>query len=238
MFNEKNIKNGNLNSILENGKYENPGLYNFAKGKFEFTLFEIHNIIKKNDSKEIIYEQISKYFDHTSFNEINEFQYHTKRKVSCKPSCSSCCYMLVTAYPIELDKYAKKILNKEITIDNKKLIAQNKISYFNSPEGVTYNEAFLMMDKWDNLDYENRACIFLNKENNKCNIYSERPIKCRQEFSLDDPKICSQRIILKGYPSLVATYSIDSHATNLFGAEYFAKGLYERLKKGNYTFEN
>ena len=93
--------------------------------------------------------------------------------------------------------------------------------------------------KWRNLSKNHRECIFLENNTGRCKIYKDRPLKCRQEFSIDDPSKCASDVVKhKLIPSMVATYSIDSHASNIFGTVYLSKAIFNELKKNNYNFLN
>jgi Fe-S-cluster containining protein len=125
---------------------------------------------------------------------IKDFQERVieENPVSCKKSCSACCYHWAEdIYSFESALMAKEVKNKfPQKIDQIIEKCEGDIAIFESIlknlKGDESEEYIL------NLFYqENRACPLL--EDDRCIIYENRPLTCRSFFSRSDPELCSPK---------------------------------------------
>lgn len=107
---------------------------------------------------------------------LDEVTINKRKPISCKAGCSACCHLKVDIVPFEGEKIQKHIIENSIKYDASLLATQTKA--LKSGPGA-----------FEQLPFEERRCIFLNPEQ-KCSIYSVRPLMCRRHFVQSDPSFC------------------------------------------------
>ncbi|WP_417336039.1 YkgJ family cysteine cluster protein [Halobacteriovorax marinus] len=115
------------------------------------------------------------------------------KNVSCRQGCSACCHTQVSISDDE-SQLLKKLIDNGHEIDIEKLKRQSKASKSSST--------------WYRLSYEERACIFLDK-NKSCSIYEHRPSVCRTNYVVGDPSDCSTEDGLEKSVRLLNTHEAD-----------------------------
>lgn len=109
-------------------------------------------------------------------NYVDEAMAHplVKKFVSCKKGCAACCHTQVSITEDEA-KLLATLVSKGHSIDWHRLHIQ----------AGTKNGA----KDFFKLDYNLRRCVFLDG-NNACSIYEQRPMVCRTNNVLSEPKLC------------------------------------------------
>ncbi len=100
-----------------------------------------------------------------------------RKSVSCQAGCAACCHSLVGVTAEEATLLAKKIQHKEVAVDLSLLAFQ--ASVIDNPHA------------WYRLPFAQRACPFLDRNNNQCKIYADRPSVCRTNFAIGNPELCA-----------------------------------------------
>lgn len=113
--------------------------------------------------------------------------------IQCKKGCSMCCHTQVSVSNDEAVLLADLIKNGQ-KIDWQRLHKQKEAGNSNS--------------KYYQLSYQDRACVFLDDEG-ACSIYENRPMVCRTNNVVSDPKNCDTRVVEKPTISLINTYKSD-----------------------------
>ena len=127
--------------------------------------------------------------------ELIEEAYKTEPKpISCGSSCSGCCHQKVDVLALEEEGIWNLTRENGIEFDENRLQKQ------------------LSCQQWSELNYEDRACVFLDDKDN-CRIYDIRPLVCRRYYVTSEPQLCAS-----GDRSLV-DYSAN------FPADTFLSGL-------------
>lgn len=116
-----------------------------------------------------------------------------KKLVPCKLGCSACCHTQVS-----------------VTEDEAHLL------YHNIANGVEINYDLLFLqadagndaDKFYQLSYEKRKCVFLD-DGGKCKVYKDRPSVCRTNAVLGEASQCSTKDVLPQALRLVKTPKSD-----------------------------
>lgn len=121
---------------------------------------------------------------------------------SCKKGCSHCCYIDVEITKDEAELLAKVCDDNDFTPDMDMLRALSK------------GKA--------NVPYEDRACIFLDKEKGECKVYGNRPLACRKYFVVNDPDRCNSEKYPAGKTEVLIHY----------GMEFFVSGIYTAMNPG------
>ncbi|PIK14990.1 YkgJ family cysteine cluster protein [Halobacteriovorax sp. JY17] len=116
-----------------------------------------------------------------------------ERNVSCREGCSACCHTQVSISDDEA-QLLHKIVQDGHKIDLERLKNQSKASKSSAT--------------WYRLSYQERACIFLD-ENKSCSIYDSRPMVCRTNHVVGDPKDCSTEDGLEHSVKLLNTFEAD-----------------------------
>jgi Fe-S-cluster containining protein len=96
----------------------------------------------------------------------------SRARVTCKKGCNHCCHMGVCITHEEAvllyRKYPQKIKNNVARLE-----LQSKLKNSND---------------WFRVPKQDRACIFL--EEGLCSVYSDRPMACRQHYTVGEPSKC------------------------------------------------
>jgi Fe-S-cluster containining protein len=93
--------------------------------------------------------------------------------VTCTKGCPHCCYHL-----INLAEDEAKLLNQHVS----KLDSEQK-------HRLQKQKDHLLHEKdWEQLDYSDRACVFL--KDNSCSVYEDRPLVCRVTQVESEPENC------------------------------------------------
>ena len=100
-----------------------------------------------------------------------------QKLMPCKSGCSGCCHTQVSITDDEAELLISRI-NEGVKVDYS--ILQNQMKAANSSE------------EFYRLSYEARKCIFLG-ENNKCQVYKDRPSVCRTNAVLGEASQCSTK---------------------------------------------
>lgn len=90
--------------------------------------------------------------------------------ISCKKSCSACCYTEVSVTSDEAKLLYEKI-KRGLPVALDRLDEQNRPG------------------EWYKKSYEKRACVFLDDEQS-CLVYEDRPSVCRVNFVTSPPSSC------------------------------------------------
>lgn len=123
--------------------------------------------------------------------------------VQCKKGCSACCHTQVSVTIEEAELLATKVKDG-LPIDWTKLFVQ-------ASAGVSSAQFF-------RIPYEMRGCIFLDDEG-QCRVYEDRPVVCRTNHVLSDPKQCEVKDSnSENQPKvqLLNTYAADTWAYTFF----------------------
>jgi Fe-S-cluster containining protein len=107
---------------------------------------------------------------------LDEVTVHNRRPISCKAGCSACCHQKVDITPFEGALIQKHVAENKIEFDAQRLEVQTKA--LKNGHGA-----------YERLPFGDRRCIFLSSDQ-KCSIYSVRPLMCRRHFVQSDPAIC------------------------------------------------
>lgn len=99
-----------------------------------------------------------------------------KASITCTMGCASCCHARV-----DISLHEKRLLKASVLafapqMDRKRLETQTKA---------------LSLGEWDRLSFQERSCLFLDKQN-LCQIYDKRPLLCRRYLVSSDPELCHQ----------------------------------------------
>lgn len=148
-------------------------------------------------------------------NEVNKQLKATPQSFSCKNGCSHCCLQPVMITKEEgtlLRAYTKE---KNILIDEDKLVRQSK---FDS-------------DNWKSNTREDMSCVFLDS-NGSCKVYEYRPVACRKYFVLSPPDDCkieneTKQVLRWNSPTAEI---MASAVLNVFGSDMMARVLMETGK--------
>ena len=97
-----------------------------------------------------------------------------QKHLSCQKGCSACCHTQVSATQEEALLLTEHIQNG-LEIDKERLYVQQKA-------GTSAKD-------WFQLDYQDRACIFLS-DGGECRVYEDRPSVCRTNFVISNPALC------------------------------------------------
>lgn len=116
-----------------------------------------------------------------------------QENVKCGRGCSFCCHTQVSVTSGEAELFAQKIIDGK-EIDLKKLYTQSKVG----------NHA----GHWYQLNYEERACVFLGEEG-ECSIYEDRPSVCRTNNVVSEPENCSTKDGQEKSVRLLNTHGAD-----------------------------
>lgn len=107
---------------------------------------------------------------------LDEVTANKRRPISCKAGCSACCHQKVDLGAFEGELIQRHLSEHRIEIDAKRLKVQTD-ALAQGPGG------------YEKLPFEDRRCVFLGPDQ-KCSIYSVRPLMCRRHFVQSDPAIC------------------------------------------------
>ncbi len=97
--------------------------------------------------------------------------------VSCKKGCAYCCHTQVSVTEDETQLLIEKGIHHLVKKENIQLLKLQK-NAANSGE------------KWLQLPYGLRKCLFLG-DDNSCQIYNHRPLVCRTNLVIGNPNQCS-----------------------------------------------
>lgn len=106
-------------------------------------------------------------------------------KVSCKPGCASCCYLLTLATLPEAVAVAEYILSN---VERRKLVPELSKRFWQQAEAIERGGL-----RQIRLNYLKKKvpCGLLNTENNICMAYEARPGACRYHFVVSPPENCA-----------------------------------------------
>lgn len=93
-------------------------------------------------------------------------------QILCSKGCSDCCSQQVTVSSSE----AELLLNSGVNIDRAQLKKQYQLT----------------TDNWtDKLSEDEGKCVFLNRADGSCQVWSHRPANCRNYFVMGSNQHCS-----------------------------------------------
>jgi Fe-S-cluster containining protein len=95
------------------------------------------------------------------------------KKITCRKSCSHCCYIHASAGDSEVKDLVASIKSGEVKI------SENLLNF----------QSTLYQSQYEATPIEKRRCIFL-QEDNSCGVYERRPLSCRIHHSLSPPEKC------------------------------------------------
>jgi Fe-S-cluster containining protein len=127
------------------------------------------------------------------------------RPYFCSRGCSNCCYQPVACTDEEAQLIYRYCSDNNITIDFEKIERQQKYIKFDS------NNNFYGRTTWDDQPAEDQSCIFLNKNDQSCIIWSVRPFVCRVHLAEKTDEFCRS---VNGVPNPQASgihYPITSY---------------------------
>ncbi|HYX34222.1 MAG TPA: YkgJ family cysteine cluster protein [Oligoflexus sp.] len=107
---------------------------------------------------------------------LDEISLNNRRPISCRAGCSACCHSKVDIVPWEAELIKQHVAENNIRFDTRLLDIQSEAL---KGEPGTYEK----------LPFADRRCIFLDADQ-KCSIYSVRPLMCRRHFVQSDPSFC------------------------------------------------
>jgi len=107
---------------------------------------------------------------------FDEVTANKRKPISCKAGCSACCHLKVDIVPFEAELIKNHVIDNGIKFDRERLAIQTRALK-------------LGVGAYEQLPFEERQCIFLNSEQ-RCSIYSVRPLMCRRHFVQSDPAFC------------------------------------------------
>ncbi len=116
-----------------------------------------------------------------------------QKHVSCKKGCTACCHTQVSVTEDEA-----KLLAKHIT----------KIPDFDWHRLLTQVEAKDNGDPFFDIPYEQRGCVFLDKQG-ECQVYEDRPSVCRSNHAVSHPKLCETKNGIFSKIRLLKTVTAD-----------------------------
>ena len=143
---------------------------------------------------------------------------------ACKNGCSHCCKQAVT-----------------ISEEEAKRIAEYKHTGYVKLDELASTEQFLSRIEDQREKYKGEECPFL--ENNRCAIYSVRPIACRFHFNLTDESELCNTAVTNEVPNInfnqihLLQIQALSPEEMSYGdiREYFGRGVRNKTKKENET---
>lgn len=192
---------------------QNPQEYEGVRSGIEHYIAEYQRAKKECDHAPSLAAAFHKSIDGL----VKETLELTKEKMSCLKGCAHCCYINVDITSDEAELILLYAEHKKIEIDWDKLELQASHE-----------------DDRRKLKYEDRACVFLNKENNECRIYDHRPMSCRKHFVQSKPDKCNS----SKYPGgSVKIYSFNivelilSALFNVLGAASMTKQLINKRRE-------
>lgn len=118
-------------------------------------------------------------------------------QITCGPGCGSCCHIAVAVTSCEAEQLLEAAEQNGIALDMDKLKRQ----------------ANQTDETWLSLSATDKRCVFLGQDN-RCRVYSERPLSCRKYFSIDDPMFCD----IERYPKRQVRIWYDLHVEILSSA--------------------
>lgn len=107
---------------------------------------------------------------------LDEVAINKRPAISCKAGCSACCHQKVDLGSFEGELITRYLTEHNIEIDARRLKVQT--------DALAKGPGF-----YEKLPFEDRRCIFLGPDQ-RCSIYSVRPLMCRRHFVQSDPAIC------------------------------------------------
>jgi uncharacterized protein len=113
--------------------------------------------------------------------------------IKCKEGCSSCCHTQVSVTKEEATLLGQKVIDG---------LSINWTNFYIQAKAGDNAKSFYQ------IPYEQRACIFLNKEGS-CRIYDDRPSVCRTNLVVSNPELCSTRNGQEQSVQLVKTFEAD-----------------------------
>jgi len=123
-------------------------------------------------------------------------------KISCKPGCASCCYLLTLITLPEGVAIAEHFLS-DVQMRNK--IPELMRSFF---QQIQHIEAGGVKAIRDSYFRKKVPCTFLDTATNRCTVYSVRPGACRYHAVVSDPEGCSPEV--RGVVSKVNVLALDA----------------------------
>jgi Fe-S-cluster containining protein len=116
--------------------------------------------------------------------------------VSCQAGCAACCHYLVPISRIEarrllevianLPPKVREVVEARFAAARERLLAAGLLPRLLHPETITPDEHDALGEAYFALDL---PCPFL--EDQRCAIYKERPLTCREFLVVSDPSRCS-----------------------------------------------
>ncbi len=103
--------------------------------------------------------------------------------ISCKAGCSACCHQKVDLGPYEGSLILTYLSEHPLELDVDRLKIQT--------EALAKGPG-----SYERLPFEDRRCIFLGADQ-KCSIYSVRPLMCRRHFVQSDPALCRTEVFFR-----------------------------------------
>lgn len=103
----------------------------------------------------------------------------------CHKGCSNCCHELVYCTSEEAARIHDYCINSNIEINYAKLLRQLDYIEFNDDMDHTGETT------WNNQKMEDQSCIFLDRMDKCCNIWSVRPLVCRVHLAEDTDQYCA-----------------------------------------------
>ncbi len=129
---------------------------------------------------ELIYKNINK--------QINSF--NKSQNNCCEIGCSHCCYQLIEILNIEKSTITKR-LKKDLKTETKIILKKNLnewLDFFDRNTSNNINEFEIFTKLKEIISRERIKCPMLI--NNKCSIYSFRPLTCRLHSVEHSPELC------------------------------------------------
>ena len=177
---------------------------NFQQLKHDFNFIKITksliNRLKKHGDKKKRAKLAHKEVDYHLKNLFRDPA--VKEQISCKKGCHACCHGQVSITSDEAILLGSRVLDG-LDIDLELLYEQSLVK--NSPAN------------WFKLDFNRRRCLFLD-DFGHCRIYEDRPIVCRTNFAISDPKHCSTEQTHENTVRILNTLNSDMATVGAFQA--------------------
>lgn len=158
-------------------------------------LKNIHKMVTKKLAKLMSPTERAKYA-HRKVEQYNQEVFNdptVAEHIQCKKGCSMCCHTQVSATQDEAVVLAD-IIAKGHPVDWNRFYKQKQVG--NSHEN------------WYQLQHADRACIFLDNTG-ACTIYEDRPLVCRTNNVISDPRNCDTTLHNSPTIRLINTHKSD-----------------------------
>jgi Fe-S-cluster containining protein len=117
------------------------------------------------------------------------------RPYFCHKGCSNCCYQPIACTDEEARLIYEYCNNNNITIDFEKIERQMKYIELDTSDNFVGNTT------WDEQQEEDQSCVFLDKKDQSCRIWTVRPFVCRVHIAEKTNQYCRS---VNGVPNPVA----------------------------------